>query len=158
MPSKRRHRVLVLHGPNLNLLGTREPEIYGRDTLSDVDGALTKLAGTLGVEVECRQSNHEGELLDWLHAAPARFSGVVMNPGSFTHTSLALRDCLASIDLPCVEVHLSNIHAREEFRRRSVTAEVSVGLISGFGVDSYTLGLRALVERLARAPQRKARR
>jgi 3-dehydroquinate dehydratase II len=137
--------VLVLHGPNLNLLGLRKPDVYGTHTLADVDAALERLADELGVEVACRQSNQEGELIDWLHEARERFDGVVMNPAGYTHTSVALRDAIAAIGKPCVEVHLSNVHKREAFRHTSLTAGVCVGTVMGFGVDSYLLGLRAVV-------------
>jgi len=143
-----RVRVLVLHGPNLNLLGTREPEVYGRDTLADVNRELRALAKALGVALELRQSNHEGELIDWIHAARGRFDALLMNPGGLTHTSVALRDAIASVALPCVEVHLSNVHAREAFRHTSLTAPVCAGVVMGFGKHSYLLGLRALAERL----------
>ena len=143
--------VLVLHGPNLNLLGLREPEVYGTQTLADVDAALETLADSLGVDVACRQSNHEGELIEWLHEARERFDAVLINPGGYTHTSVALRDAIAAIGKPCVEVHLSNVHGREAFRHTSLTAGVCVGVVMGFGLDSYLLGLRALAARFARS-------
>jgi 3-dehydroquinate dehydratase-2 len=145
--------ILVLHGPNLNLLGLREPDVYGKDTLADVNAQLELLARELGVSVACRQTNHEGELIDWVHEARERFDAVLINPGGYTHTSVALRDAIAAIDKPCVEVHISNVHKREAFRHRSLTAPVCVGSIMGFGVQSYLLGLRALATRLlAQAP------
>ena len=137
---------LVLHGPNLNLLGTREPAVYGRVTLAEVDRMIKERGRKLGVRVESRQSNHEGQLIDWLQAARKDgFFGVVLNPGAFTHYSIALRDAVAAIDVPVVEVHLSNVHAREEFRRHSVIAAAARGQISGFGPHSYLLGLDALL-------------
>jgi len=138
--------LLVLHGVNLNLLGTREPAVYGRTSLAAVDRLIKEHGRRRGVRVECRQSNHEGQLVDWLQGARAEgFGGVVFNPGAFTHYSIALRDAVAAIDLPVVEVHLSNVHAREEFRSRSVIAAVARGQISGFGPQSYLLGLDALL-------------
>jgi 3-dehydroquinate dehydratase-2 len=136
--------VLVLHGPNLNLLGTREPAVYGRTSLAEVDRMLARHAEERGVTVVCRQSNHEGQLVDWIQAARAEgFRAIVINPGALTHYSIALRDVIAAVRLPVVEVHLSNVHAREEFRRHSVTAAPAAGQISGFGPASYLLGLDA---------------
>jgi 3-dehydroquinate dehydratase-2 len=139
-------KILVLHGPNLNLLGAREPGVYGSLTMADIDAKLVELGRTLGAEVTCRQSNHEGVLIDALHDARTWADGVVFNPGGYTHTSVALRDAVAAIGIPVVEVHLSNVYAREEFRHKSLLSAVCKGKISGFGWQSYALGLRALVE------------
>ena len=140
-------KILVLHGPNLNLLGSREPEIYGHDTLADIDARLGSLGAELGVAVEARQSNHEGELVTWVQQAGAEgFRAVIINAGAYTHTSVALRDALAAGGLPVIEVHLSNIYKREEFRRTSLISDVAVGQIAGFGPRSYLLALRAAAE------------
>jgi 3-dehydroquinate dehydratase-2 len=137
-------KILILNGPNLNRLGTREPEVYGSDTLDDIAGQLHQQAQSLGVEVEVRQSNHEGHLIDWLHeAADSSVHAVILNAGGFTHTSVALRDAVAAVSTPVIEVHLSNPAARESFRRRSLIAGVCIGSISGFGAGSYRLALDA---------------
>lgn len=138
-------KILVLHGPNLNLLGVREPSVYGALTLDQINGELSDLALELNVEITCRQSNHEGELIDLLHRAKVDVDAVVFNPGAYTHTSYALRDAVAAIGIPTIEVHLSNIYAREGFRRHSVIAPVASGQISGLGANGYLLALRAAV-------------
>lgn len=138
--------IYVLNGPNLNLLGVREPEIYGSDTLDDIAGRLEDRARELGVEVDVRQSNHEGHLVDWLHEAQARGAkAVIMNAGAYTHTSIAILDAVKAITTPVIEVHLSNPHARESFRHRSHIARAAVGTIAGFGAHSYLLALDAAV-------------
>ena len=142
--------LLVLHGPNLNLLGTREPETYGHETLADVTSMLEAEASSLGVELQHFQSNSEGALVDRVQAAGAAgVAGVLINPAAYTHTSVALRDALAGVGLPFVEVHLSNVHAREPFRHKSLLADLALGQVVGFGTLSYVLGLRGLVRRLS---------
>ncbi len=140
--------VLVLNGPNLNLLGLREPEIYGADTLADVEAACVAHAKANGFSVTCAQSNHEGALVDAIHAARGIHEGIVLNAGAYTHTSIALRDAIAGTQIPTVELHLSNIHAREPFRHHSMIAPVAVGMICGFGAAGYTLALDALIGHL----------
>lgn len=139
-------KIFILHGPNLNLLGTREPDVYGSMTLDDINDKLLELGGELGAEVKCLQSNHEGALIDALHEARTWADGVVFNPGGYTHTSVALRDAISAINIPVIEVHLSNVYAREEFRHTSMISGVCRGKITGFGWRSYLLGLRALVD------------
>ena len=141
-------KILVLHGPNLNLLGTREPDVYGNMTLSEIDQHLVILGRELGVEVRSTQSNHEGTLIEALQDARTWADGVVFNPGGYTHTSIALRDAIVAIGIPVVEVHLSNVYARDKFRQKSIISAVCKGRITGFGWHSYTLGLRAIVDSL----------
>lgn len=140
--------VLVLHGPNLNLLGRREPEVYGATTLDDINCALEQEGQLLQVSVTAFQSNHEGALVDAIHAAFGQHQGILINPGAYTHTSVALRDAIAGVAIPTVEVHLSNVYKRESFRHHSYIAPVAIGQISGFGAESYRLGLQALVHHL----------
>ncbi len=141
--------IAVLNGPNLNLLGEREPELYGRTTLVEIEARTRERARALGVELSWRQTNHEGELVDAIQGVQGRADGAVINAAAFTHTSLALRDALLAVRVPFVEVHLSNIFAREPERRRSVLADVAVGVVTGFGAESYRLGLEGLVGYLA---------
>lgn len=139
-------RFLVVHGPNLNLLGTRETEVYGEVTLADIDAAIRSTAAELEVEVDITQTQREGEMIEFLHGGVGTADGALINPAAYTHTSRAIADAIRAVPYPVVEVHLSNIHAREEWRRTSVTAEAAAGLIAGFGLDSYVLGLKALKE------------
>lgn len=143
-------RILVLNGPNLNLLGEREEEIYGRVTLEEIERSLAKQGRAAGIEVEFYQSNHEGDLIEQIHAARGRFEAIIINPGALTHYSYALYDALRAVKMPVIEVHLSNIHAREEWRRMSVTAPAAVGVITGFGPLSYSLALIAACELIGR--------
>ena len=141
-------RVLVVHGPNLNLLGTREPEVYGSTTLEEIDAELSALAIKADCELESCQSNHEGVLIDRIHEARAWADGIIINPGGLTHSSVSLRDALSACDLPVVEVHISNVFAREAFRHVSLISGIALGIISGLGVRGYRLGLQALLEHL----------
>lgn len=144
-------RIAVVHGPNLRLLGRREPEVYGTETLADVNALLAEEARSLGAELEFFQSNHEGEILDFLDTASARVEGFLVNPGALTHTSVALRDALTGVARPFVEVHLSNTAGREPFRRHSFLSDVAAGVVFGFGTQSYVLGLRGLVAQLRKS-------
>ncbi len=150
-PSGRPTRILCISGPNLQLLGTREPQVYGRETLAQIHASLAERGRALGVEVDTRQTNHEGAILDWIGDAPRDgFAGLLLNPGAYTHTSIAILDALKAVALPCIEVHLSNPDARESMRRRSYAARACVGRVAGFGADSYALALEGLVRLLAR--------
>jgi 3-dehydroquinate dehydratase II len=146
MRRKPKQSILVVHGPNLNLLGTRETDVYGSQTLADIDAALEDLGDELGVALETFQSNSEGEIVSTLQQARGMHDGVLINPAAYTHTSVAIRDAVLALDVPVVEVHLSNIYKREDFRHKSMLADVVAGQISGFGPTSYLLGLRALAE------------
>lgn len=137
-------KVLVLNGPNLNLIGVRETGIYGKETIGDINAQLTAKAKQMGLQVDIRQSNHEGQLIDWLHEARTEFDGVILNAGAFTHYSYAIRDAIATISKPCIEVHFSNVHAREPFRGTSVLSPVCAGVVAGFGKVSYFLALDGL--------------
>ena len=146
------HRILVVHGPNLNALGTREPDVYGSTTLDEIHGRLEQLAAELDCRIESLQSQHEGVLIDALYGARGRMDGVLLNPGALTHTSVALRDAIAATRMPVIEVHVSNPHARESFRHPSFVSGVALGVIQGFGADSYRLAMRGLMGYLTRAP------
>lgn len=135
------HLILVLNGPNLNMLGTREPATYGHETLADVEALCQRSAAEQGLEVEFRQTNHEGQLIDWIHQARGRCAGILINPGAWTHTSVAIRDALVAAELPVIEVHLSNVHKREEFRHHSFVSGIAVGVLCGFGTHGYRMGL-----------------
>lgn len=141
-------KILLLNGPNLNLLGTREPEKYGNTTLNDIENNLKNIAQKQNIQLECYQSNHEGDLIDKIQQAKNNFDGIILNAGGYTHTSVAIRDAIAGVQIPTVEIHLTNIHAREEFRHNSLIAPVCIGQICGFGAKSYELGLDALINYL----------
>lgn len=149
-------RILVLHGPNLNLLGTREQSVYGSQSLDSIDAALTKLADDLAVEVDIRQSNAEGELVTWIQEAKSGYAGIIINPAAYTHTSIAIRDAVAAVGIPTIEVHLSNIHQREEFRHHSFLAGVALGQIGGLGPSGYLLALMGLHEHLTTRKSKKS--
>ena len=140
-------KILVINGPNLDLLGTREQAIYGTETLDDIKGHLEKKAKELSVEIDFRQSNHEGDIIDWIVEAKKTIDAIIINPAAYTHTSVGIRDAISAVELPAVEVHLSNVHAREEFRQRSYIAPVCLGQICGFGSHGYILALEALINR-----------
>lgn len=142
-------KILVINGPNLNLLGTREPEVYGTLTLEDINNELTNYANELNIEIEFYQSNIEGEIVNKIQWAKNNCNGIVINPAAYTHTSVAIRDAISAVELPAVEIHISNIHNREDFRKHSFIAPVCIGQISGFGIDSYKLGLKALINKLS---------
>ncbi|MBI5182458.1 MAG: type II 3-dehydroquinate dehydratase [Nitrospirae bacterium] len=143
-------KILVLHGPNMNLLGLREPEIYGKTTLFDINSELMEFAKREGIDITIKQSNFEGELIQMIHESLGEYDAIIFNPGAFTHTSVALRDAIAGVGVPVIEIHLSNIYKREPFRQHSYISEVSEGVISGFGPDSYLLGLRAAISLLSK--------
>jgi len=148
-------KILTIHGPNLNILGEREPDIYGNITIEQINQALKQKASNEDVEIEIIQSNHEGEIVDLIGKAKDNFDGILINPAAYTHTSIAIRDALSASNLPCVEVHLSNIYAREKFRHTSLTAPVVKGQICGFGLYSYILGLEALLETIKNKSRKK---
>lgn len=141
------YKILVLNGPNLNLTGLREPDHYGNVTLDEINSALSEAASSLGIDTVFFQSNHEGDIIDYIHSAINNYDGIILNAGAYTHYSYAIRDAIAAVNVPTVEVHMSNIHAREEFRHTSVIAPVCIGSIAGFGSFSYHLALAALIER-----------
>ena len=141
-------KILIIHGPNLNMLGKREPDIYGASTLEEINGSLNEYAKELGVEVSFFQSNSEGEIVSTIQDAMSEYQGIVINPGAYTHTSVAIRDAILSSGLPVIEAHISNIYKREDFRQKSFVSGVALGVISGFGINSYFLGLKGLVEHL----------
>jgi 3-dehydroquinate dehydratase-2 len=139
-------KILIINGPNINLLGLREPSVYGKWTLADIEDKMRKLAQELEVEVDFFQSNHEGEIVDKIQSAPKEFSALIINPAAYTHTSIAIRDALSAVKMPAIETHISNIHAREDFRKHSFIAPVCIGQISGLGIDGYLLALRKLAD------------
>ena len=141
-------RILILNGPNLNLLGTRQPEVYGTTTLADIEKMCADKAATVGVEVVCRQSNHEGVLIDWIHEARGSFDGIIINAGAYTHTSIAIMDAVSSVEVPTLELHLSDIHAREEFRHVSYIGRVAFDAIMGHGADGYPMAIERMVQEL----------
>ena len=146
--------ILILNGPNLNLLGFREPEIYGHDSLDDVEALCRSHAAKLGLEADCRQSNHEGQLIDWVHEARTAFAGIVINPGAYSHTSIALYDALKAVQKPVIEVHISNIHQRESFRHHSYVSQAAKGVICGLGIQGYAFALDAMGNWLSPPAQR----
>lgn len=144
--------ILLLNGPNLNTLGVRQPEVYGTATLEDAVTLATEVAGELGWTIDARQTNHEGEMLEWIHAGRGTVAGIVINPGAWTHTSIALRDALSVPEVPIIEVHISNVHAREEFRRHSYVSGIAAGVIAGFGIRGYEFAIRHLVDLVTPGP------